>query len=288
MTPVMTDETTIDYEALELGAKRGIVRTVLERVAKDGGLPGGHHFYVAFNTQMPGVTMSKRLRERYPNDMTIVLQHRYWDLFVSEDRFEVKLTFESIPERLVIPYAAIRQFYDPSVPYGMQFDDLMVVDEPRGAGRRGGPKRQGREGEQMSNRGAGAADAGDVVVLTPVGSSAPTPIKPGQGQTPDGREDEGTPKRRPQRRARSDHDEADNAPQPRRGNVASIKPDAARLGDEERLKTNLGRALADQDVVDGETGSDDKLRAKDGDIAPNDADREPGANVVSLDKFRKK
>lgn len=116
----------IDYDALVRGAiqeaKRSVVRTVLQQVAKSG-LVGGHHFLIAFNTQAPGVSLSKRLRDKYPVEMTIVLQHRFWDLEVSDDRFEVKLTFDSIPERLAIPYTAIKAFYDPSVPYMMPFDD---------------------------------------------------------------------------------------------------------------------------------------------------------------------
>jgi hypothetical protein len=72
---------------------------------------------------MPGVSLSKRLKEKYPNEMTIVLQHRFWDLIVNEDRFEVKLTFDGIPERLVVPFAALKVFFDPSVRYGLQFED---------------------------------------------------------------------------------------------------------------------------------------------------------------------
>jgi hypothetical protein len=125
----MTAEREIDYEALAQSAMRGIVRIVLTRVAKSG-LPGEHHFYIAFKTGAPGVILSKRLKERYPEEMTVVLQHRFWDLLVNDVRFEVKLTFDSIPERLVIPFAAIKVFFDPSVPYGLQFDEA----EGEGAG----------------------------------------------------------------------------------------------------------------------------------------------------------
>jgi len=117
----MTD-TEIDYESLAQDALRGVVRTVLARVAQGDKLPGNHHFYISFNTNSEGVGVSKRLREQYPEEMTIVLQHRYWDLQVHDDRFEVKLTFNSIPERLVVPFVAIKVFFDPSVPYGLQFD----------------------------------------------------------------------------------------------------------------------------------------------------------------------
>jgi hypothetical protein len=117
----MTGERLIDYEALAQDALRGIVRTVLARVAKSG-LPGQHHFFIAFNTSAPGVGISPRLKAKYPDEMTIVLQHRFWDLIVGDERFEVKLTFDAIPETLVVPFAAIRVFFDPSVPYGLQFE----------------------------------------------------------------------------------------------------------------------------------------------------------------------
>lgn len=118
----MTTEQTIDYETLAQDAMRGVIRTVLQKAAKFG-LPGDHHFYISFDTQAEGVALSRRLKEKYPNEMTIVLQHRFWDLNVTEDRFEVKLTFDGIAERLVIPFTAIKVFFDPSVRYGLQFEE---------------------------------------------------------------------------------------------------------------------------------------------------------------------
>ena len=118
----MTADTTIDYEAFQQDALRGVVRAVLSQIVKTG-LPGEHHFYISFLTQAPGVILSKRLKEKYPHEMTIVLQHRFWDLIISEDRFEVKLTFDGIPERLVVPYKSIKVFIDPSVRFGLQFED---------------------------------------------------------------------------------------------------------------------------------------------------------------------
>src|SRR4029079_12927199 len=103
----MRAEPTIDYEALAQDAMRGVVRTVLTQAAKSG-LPGEHHFYVSFDTAASGVVLFKRLQDKYPAQMTIVLQHRFWDLSVSDDGFEVKLTFDGILERLVVPLAAIR------------------------------------------------------------------------------------------------------------------------------------------------------------------------------------
>ena len=124
----MPAEPTIDYEALAQDAMRGIVRSVLTQAAKSG-LPGDHHFYISFDTGASGVVLSKRLKEKYPNEMTIVLQHRFWDLAVSDEGFEVKLTFDGIPERLVVPFSAVRVFFDPSVRYGLQFEDPNVEPE---------------------------------------------------------------------------------------------------------------------------------------------------------------
>lgn len=114
-------EQVIDYDSLAQEALRGVVRSVMETVLRDG-IQGDHHFYIAFDTRAKGVVLSDRLREQYPEEMTVVLQHRFWDLKVERDRFEVKLTFDSIPELLGIPYAAIKVFFDPSVPYGLQFE----------------------------------------------------------------------------------------------------------------------------------------------------------------------
>jgi hypothetical protein len=119
----MPAEPTIDYETLAQDAMRGVVRNVLLQAAKQG-LPGDHHFYISFDTTAPGVILSKRLKDKYPHEMTIVLQHRFWDLSVQDDGFEVKLTFDGIPERLVVTFASIRVFFDPSVRYGLQFEDL--------------------------------------------------------------------------------------------------------------------------------------------------------------------
>jgi hypothetical protein len=150
----MTVERDIDYQALAQDAMRGIVRTVLTRVTKTG-LPGEHHFYIAFKTDAPGVVLSKRLREKYPEEMTVVLQHRFWDLVVADDRFEVKLTFDSIPERLVVPFAAIKVFFDPSVPYGLQFDEMEAESE--GAQQLAAPSGEAPRAEARSGEAANAA-----------------------------------------------------------------------------------------------------------------------------------
>lgn len=111
-------EDLIRYEALVLDALRGVVRAVLQRVLKRG-IPGDHHFFITFDTRAPGVGLSKRLKDQYPHEMTIVLQHQFWDLAVTEDRFEVRLSFNNIPERLVIPFSAVRIFQDPTVHFAL-------------------------------------------------------------------------------------------------------------------------------------------------------------------------
>ncbi len=113
-------EDQIRYDVMTQDALRGVVRSVLEQIAKTG-LPGEHHLYIAFDTHGPGVSVSNRLMEQYPDEMTIVLQHQFWDLEVSDERFEVKLSFNNVPERLVVPFTEIKAFYDPSVQFGLQF-----------------------------------------------------------------------------------------------------------------------------------------------------------------------
>ena len=111
----------IRYDLLVQDALKGVVRKLLVDAVKDG-LPGDHHFYVSFRTEAPGVRMSQRLRERYPQDMTIVLQHQYWDLAVTEHAFEVGLSFSGVPERLLVPFDALSGFFDPSVQFGLKFE----------------------------------------------------------------------------------------------------------------------------------------------------------------------
>lgn len=124
----------IRYDLLAQEALRSVVRRVLLDVAR-GGLPGEHHFYISFDTRAPGVRLSQRMREKYPEEMTIVLQHQFWDLQVTDVSFEVGLSFGGIPERLLVPFSALKGFFDPSVKFGLQFelappeDDLMEPDE---------------------------------------------------------------------------------------------------------------------------------------------------------------
>ncbi|MEZ5786353.1 MAG: ClpXP protease specificity-enhancing factor SspB [Xanthobacteraceae bacterium] len=110
----------IRYDILTQEALRGVVRTVLTDAATNG-LPGDHHFFINIDTRADGVKLSPRLMAQYPEEMTIVLQHQFWDLTVHDDVFEVGLSFNGIPERLVVPLAAIKGFFDPSVQFGLQF-----------------------------------------------------------------------------------------------------------------------------------------------------------------------
>jgi len=114
----------IRYDLLTQQALRAVVRRVLSDVAKTGTLPGEHHFYVTFATQAPGVRISTRLRAQYPEEMTVVLQHQFWDLTVSETHFEVALSFNGISEKLYVPLDAIKGFFDPSVQFGLQFETV--------------------------------------------------------------------------------------------------------------------------------------------------------------------
>src|SRR5580692_2187808 len=111
----------IRYDILAQEALRGVVRTVLVDVAKKG-LPGEHHFKITFATGAPGVRLSERMRTQYPETMTIILQHQFWDLHVDDDGFEVGLSFGGAPELLAIPFDAVTAFYDPAVQFGFQFE----------------------------------------------------------------------------------------------------------------------------------------------------------------------
>jgi len=111
----------IRYDVLARDALRGVLRQVLSDAAAHG-LPGEHHFFITFVSSAEGVKLSPRLLAQYPEEMTIILQHQFWDLVVTDDRFEVGLSFGGIPERLVVPFSAIKNFFDPSVQFGLQFE----------------------------------------------------------------------------------------------------------------------------------------------------------------------
>ena len=108
------------YDKMVERALRGVVRDALQRAAEEG-LRGAHHFYIGFATEMPGVAVPDYLRGKYPGEMTIVLQHQYWDLEIGEESFSVTLSFQKQLERLTVPFAAIRSFADPSVNFALEF-----------------------------------------------------------------------------------------------------------------------------------------------------------------------
>jgi hypothetical protein len=111
----------IRYDVLARDALRGVLRQVLTDAAAHG-LPGEHHFFITLLSTAEGVKLSPRLLAQYPEEMTIILQHQFWDLVVTEDRFEVGLSFGGVPERLVVPFNSIKSFFDPSVQFGLQFE----------------------------------------------------------------------------------------------------------------------------------------------------------------------
>jgi hypothetical protein len=120
----------IRYDVLARDALRGVLRRVLTDAAEHG-LPGEHHFFITFLSTAEGVKLSPRLLAQYPEEMTVILQHQFWDLTVTEDRFEVGLSFGGIPERLVVPFNSIKSFFDPSVQFGLQFEAAdAAAEEP--------------------------------------------------------------------------------------------------------------------------------------------------------------
>ncbi|MCJ2025344.1 SspB family protein [Methylobacterium sp. J-067] len=166
----------IRYDLLVQDALRGVVRKVLSDAAQNG-LMGEHHFYVSFRTEAPGVRISQALRDKYPQDMTIVLQHQFWDLNVTEHAFEVGLSFSGVPERLLVPFDALSGFFDPSVQFGLKFDlgevgnDLPA--EPETPVAKNGPRGAASEpGEVKPKTGTGLATIGATGVPTVLPAAA--------------------------------------------------------------------------------------------------------------------
>jgi hypothetical protein len=121
-------ESLIPYDEIVQDALRAVVGRVLREVEQTGGLPGAHHFYITFKTRLPGVAIPKHLVERFPDEMTIVIQHRFWDLKVEEDAFSVGLSFGGVPAILHVPFAAVTQFHDPAVEFALTFQADAPVD----------------------------------------------------------------------------------------------------------------------------------------------------------------
>lgn len=128
----MADETPpvdeMHYEQLAQDALRGVIRSALERAALPEGIPGAHHFYITFKTRAPGVSVPPDVMAKYPDEMTVVLQHQYWDLKVEPTKFSVMLKFGGMPKVLAMPYTAVTRFYDPSVQFLLQFEAPAPVE----------------------------------------------------------------------------------------------------------------------------------------------------------------
>lgn len=133
-------EDLMNYEALAQDALRGVVKAALKVAAAPGGIPGDHHFYITFRTRAPGVSGPPDLLGKYPDEMTIVMQHQYWDLAPGETFFTVTLKFGGAPKKLSIPYAAVTRFFDPHVQFGLQFEAPPVDVEPIGVAEPVGPE----------------------------------------------------------------------------------------------------------------------------------------------------
>ncbi len=158
----------IRYDVLARDALRGVLRRVLSDVAAHG-LPGEHHFFITFLSTAEGVKISPRLLAQYPEEMTIVLQHQFWDLVVTEDRFEVGLSFGGVPVRLVVPFDAIKNFFDPSVKFGLQFETSEAAEEEVAAAKLPAAPAPSSVAVPAGPQAAGAPAAGE------------QPPKPGEG-----------------------------------------------------------------------------------------------------------
>ena len=163
-------DSLIPYDEIVQEALRAVVGRVLGQVESTGGsLPGNHHFYITFKTTAPGVEIPAQLRERFPDEMTIVLQNKFWDLTVDEGSFSVGLSFNQIPAKLVIPFAAITAFVDPAVDFGLQFQATVgdLAPEPHDEAENDAPGGEAGEGER--GEGAGVAEDGSNVVTVDFG-----------------------------------------------------------------------------------------------------------------------
>jgi hypothetical protein len=155
------DPDKIDYPTILQTALRGAVRRVIEQVAEHG-MPGEHHFYIGFRTDFPGVEVPRFLREQYPDEVTIILQHQFWGLEVTDEDFSVLLSFGGARQRVTVPFAALTAFADPSADFGLRFDAQVAEDEAEAAS---GAAAETAEPE--AEKPAGPARAGDVIRFDP-------------------------------------------------------------------------------------------------------------------------
>ena len=173
----------IRYDLLTQQALRGVVRNVLSEAAKKG-LPGEHHFYVSFDTQAEGVRLSDRLKAQYPEQMTIILQHQFWDLEVDEDSFSVGLSFGGVPEKLHVPFEAIKGFFDPSVQFGLQFEEVGETDGQPAAGN--AAKEAARDGGKDGAKPPAKKKLPSAAPVTPKPAApAPAPAESEAAEKPD-------------------------------------------------------------------------------------------------------
>lgn len=192
-TETMTKEPAEDlirYDVMVQEALIGVVRKVLQDAARHG-LPGEHHFYITFRSQGPGVKISQRLTEKYPDEMTIVLQHQFWDLLVGEHSFEVGLSFGGVAEKLFVPFDALTGFYDPSVQFGLKFtpdettadNDAGEEDEEEAA-----PEVQGKAEKPATGKAAAKSES-----EKPAGRKKKTEAEPAKSEEPAPEADEPPP-----------------------------------------------------------------------------------------------
>ena len=160
----------IRYDILAQAALRGVVRTVLADAAKKG-LPGEHHFKITFNTTAPGVRLSERMRARFPQEMTVVLQHQFWDLTVTEHAFEVGLSFGGIAEKVGVPFDAVMAFFDPAVQFGFQFETVEAAAA-------------GQARAQPAEKSAGSTTKRPAGETKPEALLAPSPVAPAPPDAP--------------------------------------------------------------------------------------------------------
>jgi hypothetical protein len=169
----------IRYDILAQEALRGLVRTVLTDAARNG-LPGDHHFFITFDTQFPGVRISPRLLAQYPEEMTIVLQHQFWDLRVADDGFEVGLSFGGVAERVHVPFTAITSFADPSVQFMLQFEDIAEEPEQAATPEDAKTDRKDSDSEQPKAKPTGTARQKPARTSVPQ-APLPAPAAPAEG-----------------------------------------------------------------------------------------------------------
>jgi hypothetical protein len=169
----------IRYDLLVQDALRSVVRKVVSEAARSG-LPGEHHFNIAFKTQAPGVVIPPAMRQRYPDEMAIILQHEFWDLAVTADAIEVSLNFSRKPERLTIPFDSITGFSDPSVPFGFKLEPRVAAEvaaKPTPVGREAG-----KRSDAQPAAGAAPRPSPPATTPKPVESPARKPEKPREGE----------------------------------------------------------------------------------------------------------